>query len=299
MNIAFLGLGNMGNPMAQNLMKAGHNLTVFDVVAAATSTMRERGASVAATAAAAVLGKDVVVSMLPASVHVESLYLSADDAGKSLLDHIPKSALVIDCSTIAPASARKVGAAAKAKGIEMIDAPVSGGVGGATNGTLTFMVGGAANALQRAESVLKGMGTNVFHAGESGAGQVAKICNNMLLAIQMTGTAEALALGVANGLDPKVLSEIMRRSSGGNWSLEVYNPFPGVMDSAPAARGYQGGFLVDLMIKDLGLAMEAAEQVGATTPMGGLARNLYMMLRQRFAAARLDFSSIQKLFSGN
>jgi len=174
---------------------------------------------------------------------------------------------------------------------------VSGGTAGAEKGTLTFMVGGDAAVLERARNVFDAMGANVFHAGGQGAGQVAKVCNNMLLAIQMSGTAEALALGVANGLDPTVLSQIMQQSSGGNWALNVYNPYPGVMPGVPASRGYSGGFLVDLMLKDLGLAMEAADATESATPLGALARNLYRMLKRQYDAGSLDFSSIQKLYS--
>jgi len=294
--IGFVGLGNMGAPMAQNLVKAGHRVVAFDVVETALSRARQGGAEAGASAAAAADGAEFFISMLPASAHVESLYLDAKPGESCLLDRIGKRTLVIDCSTISPGSARKVADAARARGVAMLDAPVSGGTAGAEKGTLTFIVGGAAGDLERARTVLASMGTNIFHAGANGAGQVAKICNNMLLAVQMTGTAEALALGVANGLDPSVLSEIMKRSSGGNWALNVYNPYPGVMDGAPASRGYTGGFLVDLMVKDLGLAMDAADAVDASIPMGALARNLYRLLKSQHQAGRLDFSSIQKLY---
>ena len=294
--IGFVGLGNMGGPMVLNLVKAGHRVVAFDLVDAALAKAKEGGASTATSAVDAANGVDFFVSMLPASRHVEGLYLTADSSGKCLLDRIAKTTLVIDCSTISPQSARKVADAAQARGIAMLDAPVSGGTAGAEKGTLTFIVGGDATALDRARPVLEEMGTNIFHAGAHGAGQVAKVCNNMLLAIHMTGTAEALALGVANGLDPTVLSEIMKRSSGGNWSLNVYNPYPGVMDGVPASRGYSGGFLVDLMIKDLGLAIDAAEGTEMAIPMGTLARNLYRLLKNQHAAGGLDFSSIQRLY---
>lgn len=296
MQIGFIGLGNMGGPMARNLLGAGHQVAAFDLVAEALAKLSEAGARSGGSPREVVQGADVVVSMLPASHHVEGLYLAPDADGKCLLDLIGKDTLVIDSSTIAPASARKVAEAARARGIAMLDAPVSGGTAGAEKGTLTFMVGGEAEHLARAKPVLEVMGANIFHAGASGAGQVAKICNNMLLAIHMAGTAEAIALGVANGLDPKALSEIMRRSSGGNWSLEVYNPWPGVMDGVPASREYQGGFLVDLMLKDLALALQAGEQVGSGTPMGSLARSLYAIVRSQHDAGRLDFSAIQKLY---
>lgn len=284
--IAFIGLGNMGAPMALNLLKAGHALKVFDLSEKALKQAAEAGASVAASAQDAVTGADCVITMLPASAHVEKLYL-----GDDLLAGVRADALVIDCSTIAPESARRVAAAAQARGIAMIDAPVSGGTGGAAAGTLTFIVGGAAESLERARPLLEKMGKNIFHAGDAGAGQVAKICNNMLLGVLMAGTAEALALGVANGLDVKVLSDIISKSSGRNWATELYNPWPGVMPNVPASKGYEGGFGVDLMLKDLGLAAEAALAVKAATPLGELARNLYAMHSAQ-GNGGLDFSSI-------
>ena len=224
-NIGFIGLGNMGGPMASNLLKAGHSIRAFDLVDSALQAIANEGGEACDSALTAIDGVDVVISMLPASVHVENLYLG----DKGLLTAIAAGTLVIDCSTIAPASSRKVSEAAAANNIPMIDAPVSGGVGGAVGGTLTFIVGGESEAFDQAKPLLEDMGKNIFHAGAPGAGQVAKICNNMLLSVLMTGTAEALQLGVDNGMDPSVLSEIMRTSSGGNWALEVYNPYPGVM----------------------------------------------------------------------
>lgn len=208
---------------------------------------------------------------------------------------IAPGSLVLECSTIAPESARKVHAAASARGIALLDAPVSGGTAGAAAGTLTFMVGGDAAVLERARPVLSAMGKNLFHAGPDGAGQVAKVCNNQLLAVQMIGTAEALALGVANGLDAATLAEIMRQSSGGNWVLEKYNPWPGVMENAPASKGYAGGFMSQLMTKDLGLAQEAAQLTASSTPMGALALQLYRLLLKQ-GHGELDFSAVQKLF---
>jgi 3-hydroxyisobutyrate dehydrogenase len=293
MKIAFIGLGNMGGPMALNLLKAGHTLSAFDLSAEACKKFGADGLSIAKSAAESVASAEVVISMLPASPHVEGLYLGA--AGQpGLLDSIRAGTLVIDSSTIAAATSRKVAEAAAAKGIAMIDAPVSGGTGGAVAGTLTFMVGGEAKDLERARPVLEKMGANIFHAGAVGAGQTAKICNNMLLGILMIGTSEALALGVANGLDPKVLSEIMRRSSGGNWALEKYNPMPGVMEASPASKNYAGGFGTDLMLKDLGLAQENATTVRAATPLGGLARSLYAA-HSLAGHGALDFSSVLKL----
>ncbi|MEK1905882.1 MAG: 3-hydroxyisobutyrate dehydrogenase [Pseudomonas sp.] len=289
--IAFIGLGHMGLPMARNLLKAGFSLKVFDLLPAAVSELVGEGATAARDAGDAVRGATVVVSMLPASRHVEGLYLG--DNG--LLAQIAPGSLVLECSTIAPDSARKVHTAAVARGIELLDAPVSGGTAGAAAGTLTFMVGGKSEALEKARSILAAMGKNIFHAGPDGAGQVAKVCNNQLLAVQMIGTAEAMALGVASGLDPAVLAEIMRQSSGGNWTLEKYNPWPGVMENAPASKGYSGGFMAELMAKDLGLAQEAAQATASSTPMGALALQLYRLLLKQ-GNGKLDFSAVQKLF---
>ncbi|MGJ7497727.1 3-hydroxyisobutyrate dehydrogenase [Variovorax sp. RT4R15] len=291
MKIAFIGLGNMGGPMALNLLKAGHTLSAFDLSAEACRKFAAEGLPIAASAAATVAEAEVVISMLPASAHVEGLYLGSD----GLLEKIAPGTLVIDSSTIAAATSRKVAEAAAKRGIAAIDAPVSGGTGGAIAGTLTFMVGGSEADLARARPVLEKMGANIFHAGAAGAGQTAKICNNMLLGILMIGTSEALALGVANGLDAKVLSEIMRRSSGGNWALEKYNPMPGVMETSPASKNYAGGFGTDLMLKDLGLAQENAAAVRAATPLGGMARNLYAA-HSLAGHGGLDFSSVLRLF---
>lgn len=288
--IAFIGLGNMGAPMAANLLKAGHTLRVFDLVAQSVQSLIAQGAQGAESAAQAVEQAEFVITMLPASKHVESLYLGE----KGLLKHCPSHALIIDCSTIAAESARRVAGAAVQLGLRMIDAPVSGGTGGAIAGTLTFIVGGDAQDLDRAKPLLEKMGKNIFHAGAAGAGQVAKIANNMLLGIAMAGTAEALALGVANGLDPKTLSEIISKSSGCNWSVEKYNPWPGVMDNTPASKGYAGGFGVDLMLKDLGLASEAAISTGSVIALGELARNLFA-LHSAQGSGQLDFSSIVNL----
>ena len=291
--IAFIGLGNMGLPMAANLAGAGHTVTTFDLSADAAGKARAQGLRVAASAAEAVEGAAVVISMLPASRHVESLFLG--DAG--LLSRLAAGTLVVDCSTIAPASARKVAEGAAARGLPMIDAPVSGGTAGAAAGTLTFIVGGEADALELARPVLQAMGRNIFHMGAAGAGQVAKLCNNMALGVIMAATGEAPALGVAHGLDAKALSQMMAVSTGRSWATEVCNPWPGVLENAPASRGYTGGFGSDLMLKDLGLAVEAAMAAGATIPLGELARNLYAMNRQA-GRGGLDFSSVVKLMAG-
>ncbi|WP_406625542.1 3-hydroxyisobutyrate dehydrogenase [Acidovorax sp. SDU_ACID1] len=290
MQIAFIGLGNMGGPMAINLIKAGHSVKAFDLSQDALAKVQAEGGQAAASAQEAVQGAEAVVTMLPASQHVEGLFLGSGN----LLASIAKGTLVIDSSTIAAAASQKVAKAAEAAGIDFIDAPVSGGTGGAIAGTLTFMVGGSDAALERARPLLEKMGKNIFHAGGVGAGQTAKICNNMLLGILMIGTSEAIALGVANGLDPKVLSEIMRRSSGGNWALEVYNPYPGVQEASAATRGYTGGFGTDLMLKDLGLAQENAMTVKASTPLGGMARAIYAA-HSIAGHGGEDFSSVIKM----
>ena len=289
--VTFIGLGNMGGPMASNLLKAGHEVTVFDLSKAAVEALVTEGARTADSARAAADGAECVITMLPAGKHVEAVYLG--DEG--LLESLPAGTLLIDSSTIAPETSRKVAAAAADKDLVFIDAPVSGGVGGAKAGTLTFICGGEMSTFNRARPVLEAMGKNIFHAGPHGAGQVAKICNNMMLAILMAGTSEALALGVKNGLDPAVLSEIMKQSSGGNWALNVYSPWPGVMEGVPASRDYQGGFLVNLMTKDLGLAFDNAVANQASIPMGSLARNLFQ-LHAGQGNGQLDFSSILRLY---
>src|ERR1700742_1524409 len=290
--IAFIGLGNMGGPMAANLHKARHRVTAFDLSVEALAKAREQGVRTAASAAEAVEGASVVVSMLPTSRHVEALFLGND----GLLAKLAAGTLVIDCSTIAPASAQKVAREAAARGHAMLDAPVSGGTAGAAAGTLTFIVGGEAGVLERARPVLQAMGRNVFHMGGAGAGQVAKLCNNMALGVIMAVTGEALALGTAHGLDAKVLSQMMAVSTGRSWATEVCNPWPGVIETAPASRGYAGGFGSDLMLKDMGLAVEAAMGVGATIPLGELARNLYAMNKQA-GRGGLDSSSVVKVLT--
>jgi 3-hydroxyisobutyrate dehydrogenase len=291
-SIAFIGLGNMGLPMAANLAKAGYRVTAFDLSADACDKARAQGIAVAASAKNAIADVDVLISMLPASRHVEALYLG--DGG--LMALLKNSTLVLDCSTIAPASAQKVAKAAEARGIAMIDAPVSGGTAGAAAGTLTFIVGGEAAALERARPILQAMGKNIFHMGAAGAGQVAKLCNNMALGVIMAVTGEAIALGVAHGLDAKALSQMMAVSTSRSWATEVCNPWPNVLENAPSSRGYSGGFGNDLMLKDLGLAVEAAMGVGATIPLGELARNLYALNKQA-GRGGLDFSSVVQLMT--
>jgi 3-hydroxyisobutyrate dehydrogenase len=292
-NVGFIGLGNMGGPMAINLIKAGHSVVVFDLSQVACDQLQEEGASVARSAAEAASGMEYVISMLPAGKHVASVYLG-DDGLLSMLD---SSTTILDCSTIDAATARQVGEAAAEMQIGFMDAPVSGGVVAAAAGTLAFMCGGQANTFEKAKLILQDMGKNIFHAGPAGAGQVAKGCNNMLLAIHMIGTSEALEMGARNGLDPKVLSEIMLASSGRNWSLEVYNPYPDVMPDAPASKDYQPGFMVDLMVKDLGLAMEIAQLCDVDNAMGRLAKELYTQ-HQQSGNGQQDFSSILRKLQG-
>lgn len=277
--------------MAANLVKAGHEVVAFDPVPALREAAHAQGAQVVDAPGHAVAGADVIISMLPSAQAITGLYLGED----GILTLVDANTLMIDCSTIDAGTARTVAAHAREAGRAMIDAPVSGGVGGAKAGTLTFICGGPEAAIEQARPVLACMGKNVFRAGDSGAGQVAKICNNMLLAVHMIGTAEALQMGVDHGLDATVLSDIMRASSGGNWSLEVYNPWPGVMENAPASNHYQGGFAVNLMNKDLGLALQAALATRSSTPMGALARSLYAA-HANHGHGGLDFSSIQTLF---
>jgi 3-hydroxyisobutyrate dehydrogenase len=291
-NIAFIGLGNMGGPMAVNLVKAGFKLTVYDLSEVAVKIMADIGAKPAPSIAEAVKGADAVITMLPASEHTQQVYLGP----QGVIANATKGALLIDSSTINADVAREVAKAAKDEGFEMLDAPVSGGVAGALGATLTFIVGGDEATVERAKPLLTKMGKAVMHAGASGAGQVAKICNNMLLGILMIGTSEALNLGVAYGLDPKVLSNIISKSSGRNWALEIYNPMPGIMDNVPASRGYEGGFGTQLMLKDLGLAQEVAHAAHAKTPLGEIALQLY---RQHAGEgnAKLDFSSIFQMIA--
>ena len=287
--IAFLGLGNMGGPMAKNLLTAGHDLTVFDLVESACAALAAEGASVAASAAEAAEGADVIISMLPAGKHVAGTFLGDD----GLLAKVSKETLILDASTIDAATAKEVGEAATAMGIDFMDTPVSGGVAAAAAGTLAFMCGGTAEAFERAKLILEGMGSpeKIFHAGPAGAGQVAKAANNMLLAVHMIGTCEALAMGEANGLDPAVLSDIMKASSGNNWSLQVYNPWPDVMEGVPSSNDYQPGFMVDLMLKDLGLACEVADSCGLNNQMGKQAMAAYSAHQSDGNGPR-DFSSI-------
>ena len=291
MKIGFIGLGNMGNPMARNLVKAGHELVVFDVFPDAIAKVVATGAKSAASVAEAVKSAEVVVTMLPSSPHVREVYTGTGQ----LLASVAPGTLLIDSSTIDPHTAREVAGAAAKRNIVMLDAPVSGGTVGAEAATLTFMVGGNANAFAVAKPILEKMGKNVVHCGAAGTGQVAKICNNMLLAISMIGVSEAMNLGASLGIDPKLLADIINTSSGRCWSSDTYNPFPGVIETSAASRGYTGGFGVDLMLKDLGLAMDAAKQTKQPAIMGSLAHQLYQTWSGMGSGGK-DFSSIINLY---
>ncbi|SDS68285.1 3-hydroxyisobutyrate dehydrogenase [Halopseudomonas litoralis] len=294
MKIGFLGLGNMGGPMAHNLIKAGHQLTVFDLSQAAAANLVEAGANAASSIAELAKSDiDLIITMLPAAQHVKSVYLGDD----GLLANIAPAVRLIDSSTIDPMSAREVADAAAKNGNAMVDAPVSGGTGGATAGTLTFMVGGEQADFDVALPILEAMGKNIVYCGPSGNGQVAKVANNMLLGISMIGAAEAMNLGVSLGMDPKVLASIINTSSGRCWSTDTYNPYPGVLESAPASRGYTGGFGTDLMLKDLGLATEAAKQARQPVVLGALAQQLYQTFSGQ-GNGGLDFSAIIKMYNG-
>jgi 3-hydroxyisobutyrate dehydrogenase len=292
-NIAFIGVGNMGGPMARNLLKAGESVTAFDLSAAALKPVTDAGGKSAATALDAAKSADVVVTMLPAGQHVRGVYLEKE----SLITAAKKDALLIDCSTIDIDSARAVHAVAEKAGFDFLDAPVSGGVGGAEAGTLAFMCGGSDKAFARAEPILQKMGKRIVHAGGAGAGQAAKICNNMLLAISMIGTCEAFVLGEKLGLDPQKLFDIMSAASGQCWSLTTYCPVPGPVPTAPSNRDYTGGFATALMLKDLKLAQSAAQNAGAATPMGAEAAQLYALMAAK-GHAQMDFSGIIQMLRG-
>lgn len=288
MHIGFIGLGNMGAPMAHNLLKAGHQLSVFDLNAAAVENLVNAGALPVDSPTAIAQGNaELIITMLPAAPHVKSVYLGEN----GLIASSRAGVMLIDCSTIDPHSAREVAKAAAEHGNPMLDAPVSGGTGGAAAGTLTFMVGGSDADFDRAQPILAAMGKNIVHCGAAGNGQVAKVANNMLLGISMIGVAEAMALGVALGMDAKTLAGVINTSSGRCWSSDTYNPFPGVLDNVPASRGYSGGFGSDLMLKDLGLATEAAKQVRQPVILGALAQQLYQSFSTQ-GHGGLDFSAI-------
>ena len=292
--IGFIGLGNMGLPMARNLVKAGHQVTGFDLSKASVDALAADKGISAKSVADACKDADFIVTMLPAGEHVRKIYLG--DTGIVAL--VPKSCVLIDSSTIDVESARAVASAAAKRNVAMIDAPVSGGVGGATAGTLTFMVGGPDDAFARAKPVLEVMGKTIVHAGGSGNGQAAKICNNMVLGISMIAVSEAFVLAEKLGLDAQKLFDIASKASGQCWSLTSYCPVPGPVPASPANRDYQAGFTAAMMLKDLKLAQEAARIANVSTPMGAEASALYGLYAGQGKAGE-DFSGIIRFLRGN
>jgi len=291
MEIGFIGLGNMGGPMAANLLKAGHSLTVFDLSEKALQAAVDAGARIAASPREVAQTSEVVITMLPAAAHVKAVYLNADGVLAGVRPGVP----LIDSSTIDPATARLIDESALKQGNPFADAPVSGGTGGAQAGTLTFMVGADAALFETLKPVLAGMGKNMVRCGETGTGQIAKICNNLLLGISMIGVAEAMKLGTSLGIDPNTLAGVINTSTGRCWSADTYNPYPNVLPNAPSSRGYTGGFGADLMLKDLGLAVDAARQVKQPILLGALAQQLYQTMSMQ-GLGGLDFSAIIKLY---
>ena len=289
--IGFIGLGNMGGGMAANLAKAGHDVHAFDLSADALAAAKSAGCLPVDSAAAAAQGADAIVTMLPAGRHVAQVY------EESLFAAAAPGTLLLDCSTIDVTTAKQVAEAASAKGLPAVDAPVSGGIAAAAGGTLTFMVGGSAEAFARAEPILAQMGKADIHAGPNGAGQAAKICNNMLLGATMVATCEAFLLAQKLGLDPQTFFDISSVSSGQSWSMTSYCPLPGVGPETPADRDYRGGFAAGLMLKDLKLALQAASDANASVPMGAEAMALYQAFANN-GHAGLDFSGIIKLLGG-
>ena len=287
MNIAFIGLGNMGAPMARNLLKAGHSLNLFDLNQSILAELAALGGHISTSPREAAQGTELVITMLPAAAHVRSVWLGEDGVLAGIGAGVP----AVDCSTIDPQTARDVAAAAAKQGVQMADAPVSGGTGGAQAGTLTFMVGAPQALFDTLHPVLEQMGRNIVHCGDVGTGQVAKICNNLLLGISMVGVSEAMALGAALGIDTEVLAGVINSSTGRCWSSETYNPWPGIVETAPASRGYTGGFGAELMLKDLGLATEAARQAHQPVVLGAVAQQLYQAMSLRGEGGQ-DFSAI-------
>jgi 3-hydroxyisobutyrate dehydrogenase len=290
--IAFIGLGHMGGGMAPNLAKAGHEVRAFDLSEQALSRAVERGCTAADSADDACKDAEAVITMLPAAQHVLDVYR------KQVFTNAPKSALLIDCSTIDVASAKTVEDEAAFAGFTMLDAPVSGGIAAAEGGKLTFMVGGSAEAFERGRPILEPMAQAVIHAGASGSGQAAKICNNMILGATMAATCEAFVLAQKLGLDLQTFFDISSKASGQSWSMTSYCPVPGVGPETPADRGYEGGFAAALMLKDLKLAMEAATQAGAYTPMGAEAEELYQRFVDQGGGGK-DFSGLIKLIDNS
>ena len=290
--IAFIGVGNMGGGMALNLVEAGHEVRAFDLSADALARVVAGGATAATSVADAAAGADVIITMLPAGHHVRAVYEG------DLFTAAGPDAVLIDCSTIDVATAKALGEAAAARGLAMVDAPVSGGTAAADGGTLTFMVGGPAAAFEQARTVLEKMGKAVIHAGGPGMGQAAKICNNMILGATMIATAEAFVLAEKLGLEAQTFFDISSKASGQSWSMTSYCPVPGPVPTAPSNRDYQGGFAAALMLKDLKLACQAAQAAGASVPMGAEAESLYQLLVNNGGGPE-DFSGIIKLLRGN
>ena len=287
MKIAFIGLGNMGAPMARNLIKAGHSLNLFDLNTTVLTELAGLGGHISDSPRDAASNAELVITMLPAAAHVRGVYQGEN----GVLAGVRAGTPVVDCSTIDPQTIRDVSAAAAKQGVDMGDAPVSGGTGGAAAGTLTFMVGGSDELFAALQPVLAQMGRNIVHCGGVGTGQIAKICNNLLLGISMVGVSEAMALGNALGIDTKVLAGIINSSTGRCWSSDTYNPWPGIIETAPASRGYTGGFGAELMLKDLGLATEAAKQAHQPVILGAVAQQLYQAMSLRGDGGK-DFSAI-------
>ena len=292
--IAFIGLGNMGSPMAKNLIQAGHDVVGFDLSEEAIIDLCALGATGAVSIADAVSDADVVVTMLPNGAIVKSIYGGED----GILANAASGALLIDSSTISVDDAREVSASAKSAGFDMLDAPVSGGVAGAAAGTLAFMVGGSDKAFARAEPIIEPMAGKIVHTGGAGNGQAAKVCNNMLLAISMIGTAEAYNLGRKLGLDDQVFFDVAANASGQSWSLTSYCPVPGPVPASPANNDYKPGFAASLMWKDLGLAVDAIEKTGVNSPLGALSENLYATMNKE-GHGDVDFSGIIKMLNGS
>ena len=287
MNIAFIGLGNMGSSMAQNLLQAGENVFGYDLSEKALQHFAAGGGVVCASPQAAARQADIVITMLPAAKHVREVYLGEE----GVLAVLQAGSLCIDCSTIDPQTIKDIAAQAQQQGIQVCDAPVSGGTIGAKAGTLTFMVGADAQTYAAAQPILALMGKNTVFCGAVGAGQIAKICNNLILGISMTAVAEGMALGAKLGIDPQALAGVVNSSSGRCWSSEVCNPWPGISENAPAGRDYQDGFANQLMLKDLGLAIEAAAQAKQPVLLGGLVQQIYQQLCLK-GGSHLDFSSV-------
>jgi len=292
-NVGFIGLGQMGLRMAQNLLKGGKSLIAYDISNESLTQIKSSGAVIARSPKEVAEATRSIVTMLPSTPNVQAVYL---DNPNSLIHGLSKDHLCIDCSTIDPNIARNVSQRLRSLGVEMVDAPVSGGINGALNATLTFMVGGSEEGFNRAKPILQLMGKNIVHCGGSGNGQVTKVCNNLLLGISMIGVSEAMQLGIQLGMDPKVLAGVLNTSSGRCWSSDTYNPVPGILPNVPSSNDYKGGFAVELMAKDLGLAISAAQASKQPLLLGGNAHQLYNLLVQK-GYGGLDFSSIFKYLS--